>query len=246
MYKSWTYITDPIWNNALSYKERIALWSLGEIFVPSLIKWNLDNLEWGSEIVFEEAEFTESRLSGIVNNKLVSCTWLKHFIETSYEWVPVYIFDNHNHAFTFRTHYRLSVWPLERLVVLHIDQHSDIKPNDNQLQMTNDQWPNIEQFVNEKTNVGNFITAALSSWIINEVLQIRTDYALQHIQHPTFKIQNYILDIDVDFRVEKELTEQDIQTIRDLIKKAKLVTIATSPYFIDQQEAIKIIKRLLA
>ena len=235
MYESWTYITDPIWNNEFSYTERIALWSVGEVFVPNLIKWNLENLECGSEIVFEEA----------VNWRIVSCIWLKHFIQTDYDWVPIYIFDNHNHAMTFRTHYRLNVWALQRLVVLHIDQHSDIKENNAEFKIKNAEKHSIESFVNEKTNVGNFITTALNSWIINEVIQIRTDYTLHHFNIATVQQWSIIVDIDVDFRVEKELSEEDIQIIRNLIKKAKLVTIATSPYFIDQHEAIEIIKELL-
>jgi len=57
---------------------------------------------------------------------------------------------------------------------------------------------------------------------------------------------NYIVDIDVDFRVDKEITQEEIHIIRELIKKAKAVTIATSPYFIDQDKAIEIIRKILA
>gem|GEM_PF-6221680 len=37
---------------------------MGKIFVPNLIQGNLDNLEEGSEIAFEE----------VIDNKLISCT----------------------------------------------------------------------------------------------------------------------------------------------------------------------------
>jgi hypothetical protein len=57
---------------------------------------------------------------------------------------------------------------------------------------------------------------------------------------------NYILDIDSDFRQDKEITPEDIQIIRRLISQAKLVTIATSPYFMDQKKAIEIIEKLLS
>jgi len=250
MYTFWIYITDPIWNNEFSYQERIALWSIGEspaslgkIFVPSLIQGNLDDLKEGSEIVFEE----------VVDNKLISCTWLKHFITTSLfakegegdSWIPVYIVDNHNHALSFWNEYRLAVWSFERIVVIHIDQHADTKPNNEEWRMKNWEWNEIENFVNTKTNVGNFITAAINSWIINEVIQIRTDYALQQLWASSFELWANIVDIDVDFRVDKEVTQEDIQIIRTLIKQAKLVTIATSPYFIDQKRAIEIIKKIL-
>jgi len=236
MYTSWTYITSPAGNNEFSYNERIALWSAGKIFVPSLVKWSLANLEEGSEIVFEE----------VVNGKIVSCTWLKHFIETDYEWVPIYIVDNHNHAITFWAQHRLSVWTLERLVVVHIDQHADTKENNSEFRMQGAELDDLEIFVNEKTNVGNFITATLNNWIIDEVIQVRTDYALREFAiRNSQSVNSLIVDIDIDFRVDKEITPEHIQIIRTLIKKAKLVTIATSPYFIDQKRAIELIKEIL-
>jgi hypothetical protein len=57
---------------------------------------------------------------------------------------------------------------------------------------------------------------------------------------------NYILDIDIDFWEKKTEQEQDADftIIRKLMKEACLVTIATSPYFIDQNQAIALIKQL--
>jgi len=91
------------------------------------------------------------------------------------------------------------------------------------------------------------------------VIQVRTDYTLQQlptlnlpVRQAGFKHQAHIVDIDVDFRAcpsdrreDKEITPEEIQIIRKLIKKAKLVTIATSPYFIDQKRTIEIIKAIL-
>ena len=245
MYKIWSYITQPIGNNEFSYSERIALWSIGEnpaslgkIFVPNLVKWNINNLEQGSEIVFEE----------IVNNKVISCTGLKHFVETEYKWIPVYIVDNHNHVLTFRYNYYLNHWKEQNISIIHIDQHADTKPNDNKLPITNSQSQNLdlETFINEKTNVGNFISVALNSWIINEVIQIRTDYALKKLWDSSIELWANIVDIDIDFWVGKEITSEEIQIIRQLIQKTKIVTIATSPYFIEQKRAITIIKQLLS
>lgn len=235
MYTIWTYITEPIGNNEFHYHERIALWSKGEIFIPSLKQWTIDDLEEGSEIIFEEAE----------NNKLKSCTWLKHFIQTDYHGIPVYIIDNHNHALTFRHKHRLNVWAFERFVVIHIDQHADTKPNSSEFRVQSSEW--IENFVNDKTNVGNFISAAVNNWIVNEAIQIRTEHTLQHFGISTVQQWNVIVDIDMDFREEK--TEQEIKSdfiiIRKLIDKACLITIATSPYFMNQKKAIEIIKEML-
>ena len=241
MYSTWTYITDPVWNNEFHYDERIALWSQWKIFVTNLIQWSVDDLEEWSEIVFEEGE----------NWKLVSCTGLKHFIQTEYKWIPVYIVDNHNHALTFWYKHNTTTWNLKPATcnLVHIDQHADTKPNNNQLPITNYELPitNIEAFINTQTNVGNFISAALNNWIINEVIQIRTDYALHNLKPSTFNLQPFILDIDVDFwdgKSQQEM-ESDFEIIRKLVDNACLITIATSPYFIDQKRAIEIVKQLL-
>jgi hypothetical protein len=53
------------------------------------------------------------------------------------------------------------------------------------------------------------------------------------------------LDLDIDFREGKEITQDDIKIIQQLISHAEIITIATSPYFIDQKQAIDIINKLL-
>lgn len=242
MYTSPTYITQPIWNNAFSYNERIALWSEGKLYIPSLIQDTVAELQQGSEICFEE----------VLNGKLVSCTWLKNFLQTTFHDTPVYIVDNHNHALSFR-HKHFNTSTFQRFNVLHIDQHSDIKPNSNVFLIPDlpagrqGSWlpiPKVEDFVNEKTNVGNFITAATNSWIVKDIIQIRTDYALEHFNISTLQHFNFILDIDIDFRQDKEMTVSDIAIIQELMKKAELVTIATSPYFMDQEKAIILVQKL--
>ena len=68
-----------------------------------------------------------------------------------------------------------------------------------------------------------------------------------------FQNYNYILDIDVDFwacpsdrredKTQQEM-ESDFEIIRKLVDNACLITIATSPYFMEQKRAIEIIKLL--
>jgi vesicle coat complex subunit len=76
---------------------------------------------------------------------------------------------------------------------------------------------------------------------------VRSTYALHNLQALDFKTYNYILDIDIDFREGKSAEQlyTDIQKIKTLINNACLITIATSPYFIDQTHAIAITKKLL-
>jgi len=240
MYINWTYIIDPVWNNEFSYNERIALWSKGEIFVPSLIQWTVADLQEGSEIVFEEID----------RGKLISCTWLKYFIQTTHKGIPTYIVDNHNHALFFRYRHTKQFENKENIkpfVVLHIDQHADTKDNKNSFNAKYSLPQEVFGFTNYACNVGNFLTSAKDAGIIEEIIQIRSEYALQNIQTLDFHNYNYILDIDLDFwewKTPQEI-ESDFEIIKKLLDKSCLITIATSPYFMDQKQAIAFIKILL-
>ncbi len=237
MYKVWNYITDPIWNNEFHYNERIALWSVGKIFVPNIIQGNLDDLEEGSEIVFEE----------VVDNKLISCTGLKHFIQTAYKGIPTYIFDNHNHALFFWYRYIKQFEETKPFVVIHIDQHADTKENKNSFQVTHASPQDVMNFTSYGCNVGNFLTSAKEAWIIEQIIQVRSQHTLHNMEALDFHTYNYILDIDVDFwewKTDEEM-ESDFTIIRQLLDNVCLITIATSPYFMDQKKAIEIIKHLL-
>ncbi len=62
-----------------------------------------------------------------------------------------------------------------------------------------------------------------------------------------FLYENYIFDIDLDFRAPEmgiSNFEQTIKNTKNLISSAKMVTIATSPYFLDQKQALELIKLL--
>lgn len=259
MYKDRTYITKPIGNNEFSYQERIALWSEAKIFITDLIQWTVADLEEGSEIVFEEVE----------NNQLKSCTWLKHFVQTTYKWIPTYIFDNHNHALFFRYRHTKKlmasfIWKEEEsadadggfkpFVVIHIDQHTDIKGNKNSFKAAYASPQEAFGFANYACNVGNFLTSAKEAEIIEKVIQIRSQHALHNMEKLDFQNYNYILDIDVDFWAcpsdrREEKSEQEIESdfdiIRNLVDNICLITIATSPYFFEQKKAIKLIQQLL-
>lgn len=252
MYKIWFYIDTPIGNNEFSYQERIDLWSEGKIFVPKIIQWTVNDLKEGSEIVFEE----------INNKKLMSCTGLKNFIETNYKWIPTYIFDNHNHALFFRYRHTAQLKtplikaktkgdlqkPNKPFILLHIDQHADTKENKNSCKATQSSPQEVFHFTNYWCNVGNFLTSAKDAEIIDEIIQIRSEYSLHNMKKLDFHNYNYILDIDVDFWVDKSQQEResDFEVIRKIIDNVCLITIATSPYFINQKKAIQFIQDMLS
>lgn len=145
------------------------------------------------------------------------CTGLEYIVKISPNIVVV---DNHDRVLEFRE---------QGLPVIHVDQHTDLRP-----------------VGPEGINVGNFLRHALDTWFTPSATQINTEYSLLNFNLNS--LDNYILDIDLDFRDPKMSIDQfdkTIQIIKNRIKKAKIVTIASSPYFLDQVLAINIVKKIL-
>ena len=86
------------------------------------------------------------------------------------------------------------------------------------------------------------IKPALKHDIFSEVIIIDSSYGFN------LDIEGeYVLDIDLDiFSRDMDYIPYDLKVskIKDLIKKAKVITIASSPFFIDQDYAIKVLKEL--
>lgn len=178
---------------------------------------------------------------------------LKNFlwIEKS-DFPPIFIFDNHNQAPVFR-YYCIEKSNIKSPLLIHIDQHSDCWENKEILELNGKEYDlkKVFHFYNEQCNVGNFIPPSLKSWIISEQIQIRSIAALQNLEIE--KNQNFILDIDLDFCLNwidrKQIDKESVKLLKDKFDKisesALCITIATSPYFLDQEIAKKIIEDLL-
>lgn len=103
----------------------------------------------------------------------------------------------------------------------------------------------IAEYVNQECNVGSFIVPAQKSGLIGECIQIRTESGLLNFSDLP---QEYILDIDLDFWVPEMGIVQfnaTIEKIKNLIVSARVVTIATSPYFMDQSRALEVLRMII-
>jgi hypothetical protein len=161
----------------------------------------------------------------------------------------IVIFDNHNHALYFWCE-AIQRWILEsHFELIHIDEHSDLWENKNEL--NRDQsitdlkytW----NFTNFSCNVGNYIQPALKCWLIKNMIRIENEYQIDAYLNQ-IPDTNSILNIDLDiFAPELDHIPEDkkIQIIRNLIQKVKYVTIATSPYFIEQWKALQMLEKIL-
>lgn len=216
-------LTENIWNNQFCFNQV----ETPKIWIADTIDWTIEDLEIWDNTVFREMK----------NWKVVEYKWLKHFVHIKNKNQSIYIFDNHNHALKYRIeehkNWNIPFW----FDLIHIDQHTDMNTSEFELVLEN---PNLDVY-----NVWNFIQPAIKSWLISKVEQINTEYKLLNFQT---KENNLILDIDLDFRAPEMSIENYSETIektKELISKSRVVTIATSPYFLDQSFAIKICKELL-
>lgn len=221
------YIDKPYGNNVFSYEER----ENKKIFVPKLIEGNLEDVQVGENIVFNEIdEDTEVKAKG-----------LKNLVQYKFQDKTIYIFDNHNHAFYFWMKSLKNNKFSKGCKLVHVDQHKDMR--EPQEYMVNiEDLDDVFRYTNEVLNVGNFIQPALKKEVFSEAIIIDSSYGFD------VEIEGeYVLDIDLDiFSKDMDYIPYDfrLNKIKNLINNAKIITIATSPYFIEQDYAINVLKEL--
>ena len=220
-------IEKPMGNNIFSYDER----ENKKIYVPKLIEGTLDDVLVGEEIVFNEIdEDIEIKAKG-----------LKNMVIYKYKGKDIYIFDNHNHAFYFW------IKSLEKgnftkgCKLVHVDQHKDTREPEN-YNVDIENIDDVFRYTNEVLNVGSFIKPALHHNIFSDVIIIDSSYGFELDIDGEF-----VLDIDLDI-FSKDMDyipyELKISKIKELIEKSNVITIASSPFFINQEYAIKVLKEL--
>lgn len=221
------YINRPVGNNIFSYDER----SNKSIFVPRLINGDLNDVVLGDEVCFNEVE----------NGEEILCKGLKNFVEYNFNGKKVYIFDNHNHAFYFWINSFLSGGFEKGCKLVHVDQHKDTRAPEN-YNVNIEDIDDVFRYTNEVLNVGNFIKPALEYNLFSEVIIVDSMYS--------FNLEitgEYVLDIDLDiFSKDMDYINRDFKMskIKEYIEKSTVITVATSPFFIDQNYAIKVLKEL--
>ena len=160
----------------------------------------------------------------------------------------IHLMDDHNKALYYWYEALAAGLITPGLQLVHIDQHSDMREPSGWIDASRQcDLLYIQEYIDEYTNVGNFILPAQRAGLIGEILQVRTEYSLLHLDSGLLE-DRYILDIDVDFWEPAMSIQEDKKTkqiVRKLMESAALVTIATSPGFIDQNLAQQIVEELL-
>lgn len=238
MYEKPFYITDPVSNNAFNYGER----ANRRLYVPLLVEGGLDDVKPGEEIAFEDFD-DEANLKG-----LRSCKGLRKFVKTSRQGRPVYIFDNHNHAFAF--------WHLERIrglldsgaLLVHMDRHKDSRKPSGFLPDGDARDEDaVFRYTNTILNVGNFVPAAVKTGLIGKVINLDGVSAFREFDDSHLEKGNIIFDLDLDiFAPEMDYIGNDLKldAIGKIAGKSDIITIATSPFFIDQKLALQWLRKI--
>ncbi len=219
------FIKEEVGNNIFSFEER----ENKEIYVPKLIDGNLEDVLIGDEIVFNEID-EENEIKAI---------GLKNLVNYKYLDKDIYIFDNHNHAFYFWIKSMKDNYFNKGCTLIHIDQHKDTRePSNYDVDVNN--LDDVFRYTNKVLNVGSFIKPALNKNIFSELIIIDSTYSFEFDTKDEF-----VLDIDLDiFSSDMDYIDYDLKVdkIRNLIKRSKTITIATSPFFIEQEKAIEVLK----
>ncbi|WXR60626.1 UPF0489 family protein [Peptostreptococcaceae bacterium AGR-M142] len=224
-YKKSFFILENKGNNSFSFEER----NNKKIHVASIIDGEIDDVKIGNETAFSE----------MIDGKEQNSYGLENFVKLKNK--NIYIFDNHNHSFYF--------WCLglkenifkKNLLLVHVDQHKDMR-EPKELDVNINDLQEVFDYTNYQLNVGNFIKPALSKDIFKDVLIIDSSYSFES------KInEEYVLDLDLDiFSKDMDYIDWDykIKKIKKLIRNAKFVTIATSPFFIEFERVKKALLEL--
>jgi hypothetical protein len=230
------FIDTPFGNNAFSFDKRASQ----KIFVPPLVKGEIDDVRGSDEIVFGE----------IVDGKEVNARGLNAFVHIERPGQDIFVFDNHNHAFFFWcAAVSAGVMPTG-LPLVHVDQHKDTRaPEEWPPALVRATAPTLDlqpffHYTNYVLNVGNFIPPALHLGIFSDVVHVASREAFERDLPARF-----VLDIDLDIFAPVLSSIPDglkVERLREWVKKAAFVTVATSPFFIDQQVAIDRLQDILS
>ena len=233
MYTKEFYIHTPVWNNAFSFEHR----TQKSLYVPSLKNISsIDEIELWNKIAFSDVD---------LEWHLKDYCGLRHFYEMDWQGKKLYLFDNHNHAYFF-WHQALKNGMISPNVTLyHVDEHADTRTPDTFLsqEQQQDLWE-VFSYTNFVLNVWDYIIPAQKDGLIGEVVQIRSETNILEQQRIPLKTP-CILNLDLDF-FEPNLDYIDYSLkkdyILDIAQNCSLITVATSPYFIDQELALRVFR----
>ena len=135
--------------------------------------------------------------------------------------------------------------------MVHIDEHADTRDPWNYLMKPESlNLDTVFHYTNNIYNVGNYIVPAEKEGLIKNTIQVRNTYNLREYMDLRSTLgSDIILNLDLDFfQPDLDFIDYDLKkkVTLDAAKKAKVITIASSPFFINQDLAIKVFKDIFS
>lgn len=218
-------------NNAFSLSKKA---DRNRLAITPLKVGGLEDLKLGDQVAFQDFE----------GDRWLECVGLESAILCLDYPVPIYIFDNHNHVFYAWSEALKMGWFRSGATLVHMDEHFDASEPPN-IAVDLDDVRDVWRYTNEVLQIATYIKPALHLGIFKE--------CLSYVESADFDMRNegssdIVLNLDIDvFHPDMSHIswQQKIDVLKHYLPRAKLISIATSPYFIDQQKAIELVKRLL-
>jgi hypothetical protein len=222
-------------NNAFSLPKKA---DRNLLAITPLRAGSLDELRVGKQVGFQDFD----------GDQWLECVGLESAILCLDYPVPIYIFDNHNHVFYAWAEALKMGWFQSGATLVHMDEHFDDSEPSNPLAPLKGGIGSLEdvwRYTNEVLQIATYIKPALHLGIFKE--------CLSYVESADFKMRNegssdIVLNLDIDvFHADMSHIswQQKIDVIKYYLPRTKLVTIATSPYFIDQEKAIEFVKKII-
>ena len=148
---------------------------------------------------------------------------------------------------------------------MHIDQHTDLATPGNFPAWKHPEESNellVENYTNTDLTIADFIVPALATGLISETLMVTGEdtngagvFVWENdkltkkssgfpLSSDLFPPRSIVVDIDLDYFSQGFDDAKTLETTKYWIEKADIITIATSPLFIEQEKALAMLKSL--
>jgi|CXWL01.1.fsa_nt_gi hypothetical protein len=202
--------------------------------ITTLKSGSLVDLRVGQHIAFQDFDA----------DQWLECVGLESAILCTDYSVPIYVFDNHNHVFYAWAEALKKGWFQKGASLVHMDEHFDDAEAPNAT-VDLESLEDVYRYTHEVLQIATYIKPALALGIFKECInyveskdfEVRADLSDQVVLN---------LDIDVFHPDMSHISwQQKIEVLRYYLPQTRVITIATSPYFIDQTKAIELVKRVV-
>jgi uncharacterized protein (UPF0212 family) len=129
--------------------------------------------------------------------------------------------------------------------LIHVDEHADTRdPWEYLMKPDSLDIDKVFHYTNYVYNVWNYIVPAEKEGLIQNTIQVRNTHNLEeYLDLRSTLGSDIIFNLDLDFfQPDLDFIDYDLKkkVCLDAADKAKVITVATSPFFIDQKLALKV------